>query len=110
MIGWVRGWRRRRAAARDASLVEECVVVAADADEPLMVVFEPMGSLYEVPAGEHLTVSFKARPGEGGDVEHRADYVSVCAGLSGTMTAWTAAGAEIDLLTGCPEATGPATQ
>lgn len=84
--------------------------MTADGDEPLMVVFEPMGSVYEVPAGEHLTIVFKGRPGDSGAVDYRSDYVSVCASFSGTMTAWTAAGAEIDLITGCPEATGPATR
>ncbi|MFE6865031.1 hypothetical protein ACFVFS_00575 [Kitasatospora sp. NPDC057692] len=79
-------------------------MVRADGGEPLTVVFEPMGSLYEVPAGEHLTVRFKSPPGRGGAVAHRSDYVSISPGLSGgTMTAWTAVGAEIDLITGCPE-------
>ncbi|WP_380280892.1 hypothetical protein [Kitasatospora purpeofusca] len=102
MIGWVRERRRRRAEAREAALVEEFVVVGADGGEPLAVVFEPMGSEYEVPAGEYLTVRFKSPPGSSGSVEQRSDYLSACPALSGTMTAWTADGDEIDLITGCP--------
>ncbi|MGW6612683.1 hypothetical protein ACWGA0_04375 [Streptomyces erythrochromogenes] len=104
MIGWVRDWRCRRAA------VQERVVVTAGGGDPLIVVFEPMGRLYEVSAGEYLTVGFHGRPGESGVVDHRSGYVSVCAASTGTMVAWTAAGAEIDLITGCPEATGPTTR
>ncbi|MFB6894130.1 hypothetical protein ACFCX4_33020 [Kitasatospora sp. NPDC056327] len=102
MSGRVREWLRRRAAAREARSAEEFVVVEAPADEPLMVVFEPMGSTYDVPPGEQLTIRFRFVPGAGGAVAHREDHVSVSAGLSGTMTAWTAAGEEIDLVTGCP--------
>ncbi|MER7849808.1 hypothetical protein ABTZ03_38405 [Kitasatospora sp. NPDC096077] len=103
MITWARNRRRRR----EAALVEERVVVAAGADEPLTVVFEPMGSLYEVPAGERLTVVFRSRPGHSGEVEYRPDHASACAGAGGTMAAWTASGAEIDLGTGEPEDAGP---
>ena len=78
-------------------------VWTADRGGPLTVVFEPMGSTCEVPAGGHLTVCFKGLPGDRGAVDHRPDYVSVCAPSSGTMTARTATGAEIDLLSGSPE-------
>ncbi|MGW2373058.1 hypothetical protein [Kitasatospora sp. NPDC001683] len=47
----------------------------------LLVVFEPMGSLYEVPAGEHLTVRFTARSGDGGAVDHRAGTPRSALGL-----------------------------
>ncbi|MFE7558963.1 hypothetical protein [Kitasatospora sp. NPDC057500] len=83
--------------------MEERVVVAADADEPLTVVLESMGTLYEVPAGSYLTVGFRSPPGSSGGVSRRTDYVSICPAIGGTMNVWTAEGAEIDLDTGCPE-------
>ncbi|MFJ8434312.1 hypothetical protein ACIQ9P_23710 [Kitasatospora sp. NPDC094019] len=95
-------WREGRAAAREARFVEESVVLEAPTEEPLWVVFEPMGSLYELPPGESLTVRFRVRPEEGYGLGRKDDYVSVSAG-SGWMTAWTSAGAEVDIDTGCPE-------
>ncbi|MFE5581154.1 hypothetical protein [Kitasatospora sp. NPDC056531] len=78
-------------------------MLTADGGAPLTVVFEPMGSLYELPAGEHLTIRFAGPPESRGAVDRRPDYVSACGPLGGTMTVRTAAGAEIDLLTGVPE-------
>ncbi|MFJ4092621.1 hypothetical protein ACIPYS_13645 [Kitasatospora sp. NPDC089913] len=102
MIGRVKRWREARAAERAARFVEESVVLEAPGDQSLWVVFEPMGSLYELPPGESLTVRFRARAEEGYGLVRKDDYVSVSAG-SGWMTAWTSAGAEVDIDTGCPE-------
>ncbi|MFB7476224.1 hypothetical protein [Kitasatospora sp. NPDC056184] len=103
MIRWVRARRRRRAEVREAAMDEEFVVVRADGGEPLAVVFEPMGSEYEVPAGGYLTIRFMSPPGTSGSVKYRSDYASAGAAVFGTMAAWTAEGAEIDLVTGCPD-------
>ncbi|MFJ9692514.1 hypothetical protein [Kitasatospora sp. NPDC101183] len=86
-------WRRRRR----TPLEEEEIVVAAGPDEPLLVIFEPMGFEHEIPAGEHVTVRFTILRGEGGLVDYREDYASIWPGPSGEVFAWTASGEEIEL-------------
>ncbi|MFE6747401.1 hypothetical protein ACFVGM_16220 [Kitasatospora purpeofusca] len=99
MISWIRRRRRDKQLAREASWVEERVVVTADS-EGLAVVFEPMGAVYEIPPGEGLTIVFEGPVTHPGDVEYRADYVSASPGLVGRMSAFDSAGDEIDLDTG----------
>ncbi|WP_435652169.1 hypothetical protein [Kitasatospora purpeofusca] len=99
MISWIRRRRRDKQLAREASWVEERVVVTADSDW-LSVVFEPMGAVYEIQPGENLTIVFEGPATDPGVVDRRADYVSVAPGLVGRMSAFDAAGDEIDVETG----------
>ncbi|WP_406110021.1 hypothetical protein [Kitasatospora purpeofusca] len=101
MISWIRRRRRDKQLAREASWVEERVVVSADSDW-LTVVFEPMGAVYEMQPGEHLAIVFEGPATHPGGVVYRADYVSVAPGLVGRMSAFDSVGDEIDLETGVP--------
>ncbi|MCX4690442.1 hypothetical protein OG401_40175 [Kitasatospora purpeofusca] len=99
MTSWIRRRRRDKQLAREASWVEERVVVTADSDW-LSVVFEPMGAVYEIHPGEHLTIVFEGPTTDPGAVDHRADHVSVAPGLVGRMSVFDSAGDEIDVETG----------
>ncbi|MFD7417859.1 hypothetical protein [Kitasatospora purpeofusca] len=101
MISWIRRRRRDKQRVREASWVEERVMVTADSDW-LTVVFEPMGVVYEMQPGEHLTIVFEGPATHPGGVEYRADYVSVAPGLVGRMSAFDPVGDEIDVETGVP--------
>ncbi|MFJ4672869.1 hypothetical protein [Kitasatospora purpeofusca] len=99
MISWIRRRRRPKQRVREASWVEEWVVLTADSGR-LAVVFEPMGAVYEGRPGENLTVVFEGPVTHSGGVAYRADYVSVSSGLVGRMSAFDPAGARSTPLPG----------
>ncbi|WP_329611620.1 hypothetical protein [Kitasatospora herbaricolor] len=95
-------WRARGKESVQASWVEDRIVIEADSGQSLTVVFEPMGSSYEIRSGLSLTVVFFGPVEHPGCIDYQSDYVSVDAGVVGSMAVFDAAGDELDLGTGMP--------
>lgn len=69
------------------------VRVVAMRETPLLVVFEPLGEEYTIPAGKHIVVEWL---GEGqGEITVHDDHVKLWDPIVGSKRVWTAEGDEL---------------